>query len=253
MTTSERAKSSGGENEAESEFAQNAFQSMFDIFWNPEIERRDGHEATGPLRKALAIMRTGRPAEILLNDEADLVANANSPGPIERGDPIAADDIGEVSDLRPLRIDEEAGWWPLLRSQTAEACSHSTSAEIGARDGDSFSSPASTWRSPNMLAPLAASDQQIEDAHACAELIVTSIMYLTDEARSAFRKHSSGLGSCVRRVPTIAAVSDRAYRPPDQRQNERSPSRPGRLPSADCTLPNEPAGTPCELPVCISI
>jgi hypothetical protein len=119
------ADESGGVTEAESEFAQNTFQSMFDLFWDPEIERRGGLEATGPLRKALAIMRTGQPVEILLNDEADLVASVNVAGP-------------------------------------QHACS------VGRER------PA------------------IQAAHACAELVVTSIMYLTDEAPVSGRRSPHG-------------------------------------------------------------
>jgi hypothetical protein len=172
----------GGETEAESEFAQNAFQSMFDVFWNPEIERRGGLEATGPLRKALAIMRTGRPVEVLLNDEADLVASASTTRPIERGDPIDADDIGEVSDLRPLRIDEDAGWIAFVVLPNGRGMLAFDFRRNRGRGRRLLQIASEYLDVARHACSVGRERPAIEAAHACAELVVTSIMYLTDEA-----------------------------------------------------------------------
>ncbi len=37
----------------DAEFAANAVQSMHDVFWAPEIERRGGVSVTGPIQRAL--------------------------------------------------------------------------------------------------------------------------------------------------------------------------------------------------------
>jgi hypothetical protein len=176
------AADQSGEIAAESEFAQNTFQSMFDLFWDPEIERRGGLEVTGPLRKALAIMRTDQPVEILLNEEADLVLSAEATGPIERGDPIYPDDIGDVSDLRPLRIDEEAGWVAfavLPNGQGMLAFDFRRNRGRGRR----LLQLAREYLEVAQGACAAGHERPaVEAAHACAELIVTAMMYLTDEA-----------------------------------------------------------------------
>ncbi|MET9313069.1 HEPN domain-containing protein [Kribbella sp. NPDC003505] len=171
-----------GETAEASDFAQNTFQSMFDLFWDPEIERRGGLEVTGPLRKALAIMRTDQPVEILLNEEADLVFTAEATGPINRGDPLYAEDIGNVSDLRPLRIDEEAGWVAyavLPNGQGMLAFDFRRNRGRGRR----LLHLAREYLEVAQDACAAGHERPaVEAAHACAELVVTAMMYLTDEA-----------------------------------------------------------------------
>jgi hypothetical protein len=51
-------------------------ESMEEVFWDPEIERRGGAEVTGPIVKALGILRPGQPVEVRLDEEVDLIAKA---------------------------------------------------------------------------------------------------------------------------------------------------------------------------------
>lgn len=170
------------QSDEQAEFAQNTLQSMFDVFWNPEIERRGGVEATGPLLKALAILPAGQPAQILLNDEADLVLSVSATGPIERGDPVYADDLGEVSDLRPLRVDEDAGWVAFSVLPNGEymlAFDFRRNRGIGRE----LLQLAQEYLEVAQGAVVAGHERPaVEAAHACAELVVTSMMHLTGEA-----------------------------------------------------------------------
>jgi hypothetical protein len=91
------------------EFSRNVLQSMSDVFWEPEIERRGGVEVTGQLRKALAVLAPGRPVEVFLNDDAELVCSIPADPAIEAGQKVELSGLDEVSDLRPLTVDPDAG------------------------------------------------------------------------------------------------------------------------------------------------
>lgn len=105
---------------APSRFAERVFASLNDVFWAPEVERRAGVEAVGPLRKALAIMRPGKPVDIRLNDEAELVGRAVSKRAIEAGPSVTTDDVEDFVDLYPYRVHEDAGWACMIVLPTGE-------------------------------------------------------------------------------------------------------------------------------------
>ncbi len=56
------------------------------------------------------MLRPGQPVEILLNDEAELVASIRSNRDIGYGELVLLADVDEISELRPADVDEEAGW-----------------------------------------------------------------------------------------------------------------------------------------------
>lgn len=92
------------------EFAERVLASMQEVFWDPEIERRGGLAATGPIHKALAILNPGKPVEIRLNDECQLVARARVNSAVKRGDPVNVENVDSIESLEPLDVDPDAGW-----------------------------------------------------------------------------------------------------------------------------------------------
>ncbi|AKU18207.1 hypothetical protein [Luteipulveratus mongoliensis] len=94
----------------QAEFANRVLESMTDVFWDPEVERRGGIEATGPIVKALAILTPGRPVEVRLNDEVDLVARARSGSAVKRGEAVTMENLEAIEGLEPLDVDINAGW-----------------------------------------------------------------------------------------------------------------------------------------------
>lgn len=83
---------------------------MQEMFWEPEIERRGGLEVTGPIHTALAILSPGKPVEIRLNEECQLVARARVNSAVKPGDPVTADNLDSIEALEPLDVDPDAGW-----------------------------------------------------------------------------------------------------------------------------------------------
>jgi hypothetical protein len=98
------------------EFSDRVLDSMREIFWQPEIERRGGSEATGEVYQALAIMRPGQAVEVLFNDEFKLVARAEANTDVAKGDPVTLENMGAIEGIEPVGVDPNAGWaaWLVL-------------------------------------------------------------------------------------------------------------------------------------------
>lgn len=95
---------------ADDEFATNVMQSMQDVFWQPEIERRGGLGVTGTITKALAILAPGSAVEVKFNKEFELAGKARVNRAVEAGEDIHSGDIDDVEWLEPVGIDPDAGW-----------------------------------------------------------------------------------------------------------------------------------------------
>jgi|GEM_PF-3376309 len=100
----------------DSQFSTRVLTSMFEAFWRPEIERRGGAEVTGPVHRALAILYPGRPVEVRLNDEFELVARAKAKTQMVPGSPVTLESVDAIEALEPLGVDPNAGWvvWVVL-------------------------------------------------------------------------------------------------------------------------------------------
>lgn len=95
---------------SEDEFAERVLESLKEVFWDPEVERRGGTGVTGPIVKALAILRPGEPVEVRLNSEVELVARARVNASVSRGDAVTAENVDDIEALEPLDVDPNAGW-----------------------------------------------------------------------------------------------------------------------------------------------
>ena len=98
------------DSDSPTEFGNRLAESLNETFWLPEIERRGGPAAVGPLSKALAVFEPGKPLVTLLNDEVQLVGRAMARRPIEAGEAVTTDDIGEFTEVFPLNVAPDAGW-----------------------------------------------------------------------------------------------------------------------------------------------
>lgn len=98
------------------EFSDRVLESMREMFWEPEIERRGGPAVTGKVHQALAIMRPGRAVEVLFNDEFKLVARAKVNSGVSKGDPVTLETLGAIEGIEPIGVDPNAGWaaWLVL-------------------------------------------------------------------------------------------------------------------------------------------
>ncbi len=107
----------GDDNPAEDvKFATRVLESLKEAFWDPEMNRRGGEEATGPVHQALAILSPGRPVEVRLNGEFELVARARLTAEIDPGSLVTVDNVDAIEALEPVGVDPDAGWvvWVVL-------------------------------------------------------------------------------------------------------------------------------------------
>lgn len=100
----------------EAEFPARVLDFMFEAFWQPEIDRRGGVDETGVIHKALAVLYPGRPVEVRLNDEFELVARAKVNTELTPGSPVSVENVDAIEALEPLGVDPDAGWvaWVVL-------------------------------------------------------------------------------------------------------------------------------------------
>lgn len=106
----------GGGPSEDDGFSERVLNSFFDIFWNPEIQRRGGIDATGPIYAALAVLAPGEPTDVRLNEEVRIVAKAKSGSLVSPGDPVTPENLNNVEEFEPLAVDPNAGWamWMIL-------------------------------------------------------------------------------------------------------------------------------------------
>lgn len=164
--------------ESDDSFETRVMQSMFDIFWEPEIERRGGMDTLDGFHAALAILPPGGPVEIRLNDEVHLVASARVNSPVKSGDPITADNIDFIERVEPAEIDPEAAWAVYAVLPTGQAYlsfdfrRYKGRAQGMVERSHEFLETASEALAGGRLA------SAIESLHASAELSVTAMMIL---------------------------------------------------------------------------
>lgn len=87
----------------------NLIDQIFDLWVQPELGRR-GQMHMSDVQKALIVMPPDGAVTTLLNDEVRFEATARVTRAVEAGEPLYERDISEISDLRPLGIDPNAGW-----------------------------------------------------------------------------------------------------------------------------------------------
>jgi hypothetical protein len=92
------------------EGAKHLLEQVFELWIDPEIERRGLARERASITQALIVMAPGQPITVHLDDEALLEAHVTVDAPIAKGERIEIDDVNKVSDLRPHNIDPDAAW-----------------------------------------------------------------------------------------------------------------------------------------------
>lgn len=92
------------------DFSAALLEQIFDLWVEPELQRRGVDMGRDGVTKALVVMAPGGRVETLINDEAELVASVRATRPIEAGEPVSAGDFDEVEGVRPFDVDPDAGW-----------------------------------------------------------------------------------------------------------------------------------------------
>lgn len=103
------------ETTAESEEAASAttmvtIEHMFAIWIEPELKRRLVTPDDLRVRKALVVLKRDQAPVIMINAEFELVASVRATRDIAEGEDIYASDFDEVQSIKPVDVDEDAGW-----------------------------------------------------------------------------------------------------------------------------------------------
>lgn len=85
-------------------------EHMFEIWVEPELERRGLMPSDLRVRKAMVVLHRDQSPVVKINDEVELVATVRATRPIAAGEEIRAADFDEVHAVEPVGVDEDAGW-----------------------------------------------------------------------------------------------------------------------------------------------
>jgi hypothetical protein len=96
--------------EAASATAMITIEHMFEIWIEPELKRRGVTPDDLRVRKALVVLKRDQPPVVMINAEFELVASVRATRDIAEGEDIYASDFDEVHSIKPVDVDEDAGW-----------------------------------------------------------------------------------------------------------------------------------------------
>jgi len=99
----------------DSEFATNIVNQIFDLWVGPELEKRGLTLTRADISKVLVEMEPDRPLRVLINDEAQLVADLVTKRDIAEGEEVTVADIDELTNLQPLTVGLNSGWICFVR------------------------------------------------------------------------------------------------------------------------------------------
>ncbi len=85
-------------------------EHMFEIWIEPELTRRGVTPADLQVRKALVVLKRDQPPVVLINAEFQLGVTVRATRDIAEGEDIYASDFDEVHSIKPVDIDDDAGW-----------------------------------------------------------------------------------------------------------------------------------------------
>ena len=97
------------------QFSEALLQQLFDLFIEPELNRRGNTLLPGDINKVLITLAPFSPPLVELNDEVQLIAQVAINRTIEEGEAITEADIEGVARLAPETMDSDAGWVAIWR------------------------------------------------------------------------------------------------------------------------------------------
>lgn len=106
----EKLEPTADADDVESSTAMVTIEHMFEIWVEPELTRRGVTPNDLQVRKALVVLKRDQMPTVLINTEFELVASVRATRDIAEGEDIYASDFDEVHSVKPVDIDEDAGW-----------------------------------------------------------------------------------------------------------------------------------------------
>jgi HEPN domain-containing protein len=88
---------------------------MFTLWIEPEISQRGLNLERGDVEQAAVILEPNAPVQVLLNEDAELIARFVAARDIGHGETVTTADITEVTGVRPANLDPNAGWIAFAR------------------------------------------------------------------------------------------------------------------------------------------
>lgn len=85
-------------------------EHMFEIWIEPELKRRGVTPDDLRVGKALVVLKRNRPPVVMINAEFELVASVRVTRDMAEGEDIHASDFDEMRSIKPVGVDEDAGW-----------------------------------------------------------------------------------------------------------------------------------------------
>jgi len=217
---------------ADSEFAANIVNQIFDLWVGPELAKRGLTLTRADISKVLVEMDPDKPLRVLINDEAELVADFVAKRDIAEGEEVTVADIDELANLRPVTIGSNSGWICFVR--------------IGNQGFVAFDFTYNRARAAALLdrareflaVAVHAGDQApgvaIENAHSAAELTVQAQMLVQQVDSRSHRERREWLASWARHQNAPQHHADVLWNLADLRVPARYgsgelPLKPGRL------------------------
>lgn len=90
--------------------AEPLIDQIFALWIVPHIEASGHDMARDQVVQALVVLHPDSAPEVLLNDQARLLATVQVRGAVASGEPVTAENVEHVSGLRPAEIRPDAGW-----------------------------------------------------------------------------------------------------------------------------------------------
>jgi hypothetical protein len=102
-------------------FGESLFQHMWDLWVQPEIERRGSPATQESLTRVVVEMAPDGPVVVKLEDEAGIEASVVANRALAEGEEVFVEDITNVKFIRPADIDPNNGWICFARMASGHA------------------------------------------------------------------------------------------------------------------------------------
>lgn len=99
-----------GESEQSVLRAGDLIDQMFTLWIEPHVKASNLDISREQIAKALVVLHPDGAPEVLLNDQAELIASVKVREAVAAGEPVMAENVEHVSGLRPASIPPSAGW-----------------------------------------------------------------------------------------------------------------------------------------------
>src|SRR5687768_5580518 len=90
--------------------AEPLIEQIFDLWLEPELERRGLRLARDEVTKAIVEFVPGQPVRVFLNEEAGITAQVRTTRDIRKGEPVTFADFDEIKAIRPYEVGADSGW-----------------------------------------------------------------------------------------------------------------------------------------------